>query len=131
MRWMSISATVLIACGGDGETLPTGPLDGASTSVELIAALAPEVPTFKVDGELRVTFTLGGPFLGESQVGILILRAGERMAMRSMVIPRLTGFFTLREVTFTPAAPFLCGNSPSLDPRFERVVTVLLTMCQP
>lgn len=128
---MLLPTVVLAACGGDTGRSPTDPLEGAVTEVEVTATLAPEVPTFKVDGELRVTFTLGAPFLGESQVGVLILRAGERMAMRSIVVPQQTGFFTLREVTFTPAAPFLCGSSPSLDPRFEKIVTVILTLCQP
>ena len=123
-----------LACGdGDNGGSPTDVVttrDGFVT-ISLTARLADGVPTFKVDGNLRVSFALGGPFIGESDVGTILLPAGERTKTQSITVPRLTGTLRLTERTFTSGVPFLCGLESGLNPRVQPDVTVTLFLCQP
>lgn len=120
----------LASCDGDED----GPADldlAPGITVEVTAELDPPREPFKVDGRLEVLYDLAPPFAGENRIGVVVLPAGEIRATAPVRFPTQPGRLRLRETTFSPAAPFLCGDAGFVDPRVDRAVRVGVRLCVP
>lgn len=118
------------ACGDGSDGVPVGL--GADTDVEVrvVVTLAPDLPTFKVDGRIGLTYTLGAPFAGGSDVGTVVLPAGTRTAEGALRLPPFGGRLIARERTVSPFAPFLCGEAGVASPG-AGAVSIRLDLCHP
>ena len=74
---------------------------------------------------------MASPFIGETPVGTVVLPAGERTAVGTVVVRDQVGTLRLEEITFSPVVPFLCGTSGLVDPRIRPMTAVVLELCQP
>ena len=99
--------------------------------VEVTVELDPSREPFKVEGRLEILYDLTPPFAGESRIGVIVLPAGESSATAPVRFPTQPGRLRLREITFSPGAPFLCGDGGFLDPRVDRAVRVGVRLCFP
>lgn len=125
-----VAAGAALACDGASDSLVD--TDGAPrTPFRLTVVLGEEVPTFKVEGRLRLVWESASIPVGGVDLGVVALPAGEREATFDTRVPFWTGVATLREETFTPAAPFLCGTTDVVDPRETPEGTATLALCQP
>lgn len=127
----AVALTALAVCSDEDEATVVG-LDRAGRfEVEVKVRLDPPREPFKVDGRLEALYELAPPFAGESPVGVIILPAGQASVTETLLLPGQGGRLFLREITFTPEAPFLCGRSRALDPRVDRSVEIGVRFCIP
>lgn len=120
----------LAACG-ENDAGPAALEENPGFIVEVTAELDPPREPFKVDGRLEVLYDLRPPFAGESRIGVILLPAGESSATAPVRFPTQPGRLRVREITFSPGAPFLCGDGGFLDPRVDRAVRVGVRLCFP
>ena len=64
-------------------------------------------------------------------IGVVVLPAGASSATAAVRFPTQPGRLRLREITFSPGAPFLCGSSGLVDPRVDRAIRVGVRLCFP
>lgn len=129
MRAPAALLVAAAACGGDGgDATPFEP--GPSVVVAVTVELANDVPTFKVDGRLGLSIERLPPFAGAISLADVTLPAGEREATAGIGMPLVAGRLVVRERTFSPVAPFLCGEA-AVDPRVDVAVRVRLDLCFP
>lgn len=126
-----VAAAALLAACDRIVGPPTSPVGFASVPLVLTAELAPDVPTFKVDGRLRLVWEFADQPVGGSDLGTAVLPAGQRRATFDLRVPARAGHLVVREETFTPQAPFLCGSTGFVDPRETETALVILDLCQP
>lgn len=132
-RLAVVCAAILVTlagCGDEEETV-TGFDDSGQFTVEVTVRLDPPREPFKVDGRLEARYELAPPFAGETPAGVIVLPAGEASTTTSLRLPGQPGRLHLRESTFSPEAPFLCGSSGALDPRVDRDVEIGVRLCIP
>ncbi len=129
----AVAAAMLatIAACGDDEAAVVGLNGTGQVTVEVTVRLDPPREPFKVDGRLEARYDLAPPFAGETPVGLIVLPAGEASVTAPLRLPGQEGRISLREITFSPGAPFLCGSSDPLDPRVRRVVEIGVRLCIP
>lgn len=125
----AVVALVLAACGEDDG--PAALDEALGFTVEVTVELDPPREPFKVDGRLEVLYELAPPFVGESRIGVVVLPAGESSATAPIRFPTQAGRLRLREITFTPGAPFLCGEGGLVDPRVDRALRIGVRLCFP
>jgi hypothetical protein len=123
-------ALELAACGDD-DTGPASLDEALGFTVEVTVELDPPREPFKVDGRMEALYELAPPFEGESRIGIVVLPAGETRATAGVRFPTQPGRLRLREITFSPRAPYLCGDAGRVDPRAVRAVRVGVRLCFP
>ncbi|MGH7557334.1 MAG: hypothetical protein ACREMD_06070 [Gemmatimonadota bacterium] len=132
-RWsceVAIAALAALTACGDEATV-SGLDRGGEFTVEVTIRLDPPREPFKVDGRLEASYDLAPPFEGETEVGVIVLPAGRAAVKAPLLLPAQSGRLELREITFSPAVPFLCGRSPPLDPRVDRVTEIGVRLCIP
>lgn len=129
-RALALAVPILAGCGEGSVSNPLGPSssEAARTLVEL--ELAEDLPTFKVDGVIRLSYRLGDPFVGETIVGTIVLPAGRRTVADTLGLPPFAGRLVARERTFSPAVPFLCGEAGVGTPG-TAPVDLVLRLCFP
>jgi hypothetical protein len=123
-------ALELAACGED-HTGPAALDEALGFTVEVTVELDPPREPFKVDGRMDALYELAPPFEGESRIGVVVLPAGETRATVGVRFPTQPGRLRVREITFSPGAPFLCGDGGRVDPRAVRAVRVGVRLCFP
>jgi hypothetical protein len=126
----AVLALALVACGND-DTGPTALDEALGFTVEVTVELDPPREPFKVDGRLEALYELAPPFAGENRIGVVVLPAGESSATAAVRFPTQSGRLRLREITFSPGAPFLCGDAGLVDPRVDRAVRIGVRLCFP
>lgn len=123
-------ALAVAACGNDDDG--TTALDEApGFTIELTVELDPPREPFKVDGRMDVLYDLAPPFAGENRIGVVVLPAGASRTTTPVRFPTQPGRLRLREITFSPAAPFLCGDAGFVDPRVDRAIRIGVRLCIP
>ncbi|MGH7570847.1 MAG: hypothetical protein ACREMK_03250 [Gemmatimonadota bacterium] len=127
---MTLLALAALACGDDEGTV-TGLDRDELFTVEVTVRLDPPREPFKVDGRLEASYELAPPFAGETGLGVIVLPAGRPAVTVPVPLPGQAGRLHLREITFLPAVPFLCGASPPLDPRIDRATEIGVRLCIP
>ncbi|MGH7588057.1 MAG: hypothetical protein ACRELU_05655 [Gemmatimonadota bacterium] len=123
-------ALFLAACGED-DAGPAALDEALGFTVEVTVELDPPREPFKVDGRMEALYALAPPFAGESRIDVVVLPAGETRATTPVRFPTQPGRLRLREITFSPGAPFLCGDGGVVDPRADRAVRVGVRLCFP
>lgn len=123
-------AALVFACGEDDDG-PAALDEALGFTVEVTVELDPAREPFKVDGRLEALYELAPPFDGESRIGVVVLPAGASSATAPLRFPTQPGRLRLREITFTPGAPFLCGEGGFVDPRVDRAVRIGVRLCFP
>ncbi len=117
-----------LGCGADRSPV-TGPSDETSAEVEVRVVLAPGLDAFKADGQLVVSYRTDPPFAGESVVGAVPLRAGERSAVGTARVPFVAGTLVARERADAHGVPILCAAVPLADPRTTPTIHLTLAIC--
>lgn len=99
--------------------------------LSVTVALAPEAPTFKVDGRLRLVWESASLPVAGTDLGVEVLPAGTREATFDLEVPFFRGILRLREETLDPGLPFLCGSTDAIDPRETSAATATIALCVP
>lgn len=128
---LGIPAMVLVSagCSDFGPPPPTGPRGVPSVGLELTLELDDGLPTFKVDGRVRLIWEFADQPVGGRDLGIVVLPAGERRATIEIDVPTRPGRLVGREETVNPRLPFLCGSTDVFDPRGTDAATLTLDLC--
>lgn len=125
----ALLALGLAACGSDDG--PTALDEAPGVTIQLTVELDPPREPFKVDGRMEVLYDLVPPFAGENVIGLVVLPAGESRTTTDVGVPSQPGRLGLREITFAPGIPFLCGDAGFIDPRVDRAVRIGIRLCIP
>lgn len=127
---LGIPALVLVwGCSDSGPRPPVGPRGFPSVGLELTLELEDDLPTFKVDGRVRLIWEFADQPLGGGEIGVVVLPAGERRATVGIDVPTRPGRLIGREETVDPRLPFLCGSTDVFDPRGTDAARLTLDLC--
>lgn len=130
--WIPILVAILLAVGCNRDYgSPSGPRGVPTARLDLTLELADPLPTFKVDGRLRLVWEYAARPVGGRDLGIVVLPADERRVSVEIDVPIDPGRLVAREETLTPLVPFLCGSTGIIDPRETGMATVVLDLCLP